>query len=198
MTSHAAIGSWFVGHEAPGTSPAPKRLERLRHPCRRPRITTWINGVLATDYREPDPDIIDSGRIGFQVHAGGVVQAYFKDITPRGTPCQTEAEGRRRSRPPPHASPLTPEEQVAHVQPSTWICCGTGRPRNPTVENLSDSISITRAASGRDRARYPLDANEAGAEAKALFDREVATAYWSSTRPPVPVGRRRVPSPKVW
>lgn len=36
-----------------------------------PRITTWINGVLGTDFYENDPAIPDWGRLGIQVHGGG-------------------------------------------------------------------------------------------------------------------------------
>jgi hypothetical protein len=36
-----------------------------------PRITTWINGVMGTDYRETDPSIPQSGKLGIQVHGGG-------------------------------------------------------------------------------------------------------------------------------
>lgn len=36
-----------------------------------PRITTWINGVMAVDYTETDPGIPQTGRMGIQIHGGG-------------------------------------------------------------------------------------------------------------------------------
>ena len=48
--------------------------------CEGPRIHTWINGVEMIDYREPDASIPQFGKIGFQVHGGGVAEVYYKDI----------------------------------------------------------------------------------------------------------------------
>ena len=36
-----------------------------------PRITTWINGVMGVDYTEADPAIVQTGKLGIQVHGGG-------------------------------------------------------------------------------------------------------------------------------
>jgi hypothetical protein len=46
-----------------------------------PRITTWINGVMGTDYTETDPDIPRTGRLGIQVHGGGTTLVQVKDVT---------------------------------------------------------------------------------------------------------------------
>ncbi|MBI5800081.1 MAG: DUF1080 domain-containing protein [Verrucomicrobia bacterium] len=46
-----------------------------------PRIRTWINGVLAIDYTETDKNIALDGRIGPQVHSGGVCLVQVKDVT---------------------------------------------------------------------------------------------------------------------
>jgi hypothetical protein len=45
-----------------------------------PRITTWINGQMGTDYREIDPSIPLSGKLGLQVHGGGKALVQFRDI----------------------------------------------------------------------------------------------------------------------
>jgi hypothetical protein len=45
------------------------------------RIRTWINGVAGVDYTEPEKEIPQSGRIGLQIHGGGPVQVWFKDVT---------------------------------------------------------------------------------------------------------------------
>lgn len=46
-----------------------------------PRVTTWLNSVLATDYLEPDPDIPDWGKFGIQVHGGGQALVQVRNIT---------------------------------------------------------------------------------------------------------------------
>jgi hypothetical protein len=45
------------------------------------RIRTYINGVQAVDYTEPDASIPQVGRIGLQIHGGAPAQVWFKDIT---------------------------------------------------------------------------------------------------------------------
>ena len=44
------------------------------------RIQTHINGVLAVDYTEQDATIPQWGKIGLQIHGGGMAEASFKDI----------------------------------------------------------------------------------------------------------------------
>jgi hypothetical protein len=45
-----------------------------------PRITTWINGRMGTDYRETDSSIPLSGRLGIQVHGGGKALVQVRNI----------------------------------------------------------------------------------------------------------------------
>jgi hypothetical protein len=45
------------------------------------RLRTYINGVQAVDYTEPDEKIPQEGRIGLQIHGGAPAQVWFKDIT---------------------------------------------------------------------------------------------------------------------
>ena len=45
-----------------------------------PRVRTWINGVMGTDYTEQDPAILDWGKMGIQVHGGGKAVVQVKDI----------------------------------------------------------------------------------------------------------------------
>src|SRR5437868_277308 len=45
-----------------------------------PRITTWINGVMGTDYTEADPSIPDWGKFGIQVHGGGKTVVQVRKI----------------------------------------------------------------------------------------------------------------------
>lgn len=46
-----------------------------------PRIRLSINGRQTIDYTETDPTIPRDGLIGLQVHGGGKVEAWYKDIT---------------------------------------------------------------------------------------------------------------------
>ncbi|MFK7850961.1 MAG: PVC-type heme-binding CxxCH protein [Akkermansiaceae bacterium] len=46
-----------------------------------PRIRVWINDVLVTDFEESNPHIALDGKIGIQVHSGGIAMVEFKDIS---------------------------------------------------------------------------------------------------------------------
>jgi hypothetical protein len=62
-----------------------------------PRIQSWINGVPALDYTEPDPMVIHDGQIGIQVHGGGKALVQAKDVTieelPGPSPLKVKIEG---------------------------------------------------------------------------------------------------------
>ena len=58
-----------------------------------PRITTWINGVMGVDYTEPDPAIVQTGRMGIQVHGGGKALVELKDLTIEELPSTTVSPG---------------------------------------------------------------------------------------------------------
>ncbi|GAA4402537.1 DUF1080 domain-containing protein [Nibrella viscosa] len=45
------------------------------------RIRLYLNGRQTVDYTEPDETIPQTGLIGLQIHGGGKVQIYYKDIT---------------------------------------------------------------------------------------------------------------------
>jgi hypothetical protein len=46
-----------------------------------PRIRSWINDVLALDYKETSANIALDGHIGIQVHGGGKTLVQVKDVT---------------------------------------------------------------------------------------------------------------------
>lgn len=46
-------------------------------------IRTWINGVAALDYTEPDPGIPQSGVLGIQVHGEGVTLVEVRNVSLR-------------------------------------------------------------------------------------------------------------------
>ena len=135
------------------------------------RITTWINGVQAMDYFEPDPTIIGSGRIGFQIHGGGAAEASFKEITIEELPNRAKAIGAALPPPLPHPSPLTPEEEQA----SFTLPPGFKAELVASEPDGGKFVAISFDHAGRmwtmTALEYPMDANETPAEAKALFDR---------------------------
>jgi len=45
------------------------------------RIRSWVNGVPALDYVETEPNIAADGKIGIQIHSGGMAEVQAKDIT---------------------------------------------------------------------------------------------------------------------
>ena len=45
------------------------------------RIRSWVNGVPALDYVEAEPNIATDGKIGIQIHSGGMAVIQAKDIT---------------------------------------------------------------------------------------------------------------------
>lgn len=44
------------------------------------RIQLWLNGMKTVDYTEPDASIDRSGVVALQVHSGGPMEAWYKDI----------------------------------------------------------------------------------------------------------------------
>lgn len=45
-----------------------------------PHMTTWINGVMGTDYRETDPAIPLTGKFGIQIHSGAKALVQVRNI----------------------------------------------------------------------------------------------------------------------
>lgn len=48
--------------------------------CEGPRVRASINGVQTIDYTEPDASLVQSGRIGLQVHGGGKAEVWYRRI----------------------------------------------------------------------------------------------------------------------
>jgi len=56
------------------------------------RITIFLNGALAVDYREEDPQIARDGLIALQVHAGAPMEVQFKDVMIQRVPSPDDAD----------------------------------------------------------------------------------------------------------
>ena len=54
--------------------------------CEGPRVRAFINGLQTIDYTEPDASIVQSGRIGLQIHGGGTAEVWYRDISIRELP----------------------------------------------------------------------------------------------------------------
>ena len=134
------------------------------------RIQTWINGVQAVDYTEADPAIVQTGKLGLQVHGGGKALVQFKDITIEELPPTEKIIGAPE---PPKAakpSPLTPDEQRASftLPPGFEIELVAAESEGigkfvPLAFDQRGALWTTTAL------EYPVDGNENPAAADALY-----------------------------
>jgi putative membrane-bound dehydrogenase-like protein len=138
-----------------------------------PRITTWLNGVMGTDYTETDPVIPDWGKLGIQVHGGGKALVQVKEIaieelppTPPGKKFIGAPEPGKGAK----ASPLTPEEERASftLPPGFEIELVAAE-----SEGIGKFVAIDWDLHGRlwsmTALEYPVDANENPAAARELY-----------------------------
>jgi putative membrane-bound dehydrogenase-like protein len=128
--------------------------------CEGPRIRTWINGVLAIDFTETDPQIPLTGLIGFQAHSGGKFLVEFKDVTIE------ELAGV------PVIDPLSPDsEKSSFVLPEGYEIELVASEQ----QGVPKPITVSWDASGKmwtvTAVEYPVDANENQAQAEALYAR---------------------------
>ncbi len=137
-----------------------------------PRITTWINGVMGVDYTEADPAIVQTGKMGIQVHGGGKALVQVKDISIEELPPTPKREGAPEPKKSAKASPLTPREEHAA------FAIAPGLEMELVVEeHLEKGYGKFVAVHFDQRGRlwtmtareYPVDANENPAAADALY-----------------------------
>ncbi len=136
----------------------PDGWNQYRVRCEGPRIRTWINAKLATDYTETDPAIPRIGLLGLQAHAGGKMLVQLKDITidelPAADGARTPAaEQAGFTVPPGFSVELVASEEQGAGKPITVVWDRHGRMW--TMSALE----------------YPVDANENEAAARALYQR---------------------------
>ncbi|HUR45524.1 MAG TPA: PVC-type heme-binding CxxCH protein, partial [Candidatus Saccharimonadales bacterium] len=120
------------------------------------RIRTYLNGVLGVDYTEQDTKIIQWGKLGFQIHGGGAVEASFKDITIEELPPVKE-------------SPLSALDE----QKSFTLPAGFTVDLIASEPELAKPITVVWDDSGRmwtmTALEYPVDGNENAAKAESLY-----------------------------
>ncbi len=140
-----------------------------------PRVTTWINGVMGTDYTEADAAIVDWGKMGIQVHGGGKALVQVKDIsieelppTPPGKVFRGAPEPKKGAK----AEPVSPEEErarftvapgfVVELVASEDLEAGFGKFITVDWDQHGNLWTMTAL-------EYPVDANESPAVAKELY-----------------------------
>ena len=114
-----------------------------------PRIQAWINGVLAIDYTETDPNIALDGQLGPQVHAGGVTLVQMKDVTIEELPPTPNAptweklggvEGARaKVAPPKQGAEAKPAGKTKNEKMTAQTAITTG-PRTPEEERAAFTL----------------------------------------------------------
>lgn len=137
-----------------------------------PRITTWINGVIGVDYIEADPKIVQTGKMGIQVHGGGKALVQVKDLTIEELPATLDRQGAPEPAKPAQESPLpAAEEQAA-------FALAPGLEMELVVEEdiekgFGKFVAVQFDQQGRlwtmTAREYPVDANENPSAADALY-----------------------------
>ncbi|MGA0133325.1 MAG: PVC-type heme-binding CxxCH protein [Opitutales bacterium] len=157
-----------------------------------PRIRTWINGVQAQDYVEKEPGMAQDGRIGIQLHSGGVAAVQAKDVmieelppTP-GAPTWATLPPVKPAAPKPKAAPKAASRDTSYNNVKGVRRAAEEQqklfrlPEGFTIELVakeSDGFGkfIMLVFDQRGRAwsstalEYPVDANENPAAAEALY-----------------------------
>ncbi len=136
-----------------------------------PRITTWINGVHAVDFTESDPAIPLTGKFGLQIHGGGKTVAQAKDLTIEELPERPKFVVAPEPPKPPHASPLTAEEELPTFSLPPGFEIELVAKEEPGIGKF---ITVDWDQRGRmwsmTALEYPVDGNENAAQAKALYE----------------------------
>ena len=137
-----------------------------------PRIRSWINGVAALDYREPDAAIPLDGHIGFQVHGGGKALVEVKDVAITALP-PTPA-GAAAPKGPPPAGPLSAAEEAQHFSLADGFTAELVLAESEDAANpYGKFVALAFDAHGRlwttTALEYPVDANEDPEASRRLF-----------------------------
>lgn len=138
-----------------------------------PRIRSWINGVAALDYVEPDAAIPLDGRIGIQVHGGGKALVEVKDITIRALPRAKAVEPQLVKLPPP-TEPLSAADEARHFSlakgfTAELVLAESTDPANPYGKFVALAFDSHGRLWTTTALEYPLDANENAEASQRVF-----------------------------
>ncbi|HEX4646821.1 MAG TPA: DUF1080 domain-containing protein, partial [Verrucomicrobiae bacterium] len=125
------------------------------------RITTWLNGVEATDYLEQDSKIPEFGKFGIQIHGGGKAQVQVKDVFLEELPVRPPFVGAAEPAPAVGISPLSAEnEERTFTLPPGFDIELVAR----ESEGIGKFVTVDWDQQGRmwsmTAFEYPVDANE--------------------------------------
>lgn len=152
-----------------------------------PRITTWINGVLGTDFIEKEPTIPDWGKFGIQVHGGGQALVQVKDLSIEELPVTPVRELFVGAPEPAALSDNTGQDRAAAQTGSTSKpATGAEEQKRFTVapgfemelvaqesEGIGKFVAVDWDLHGNlwtmTALEYPVDANENAAYARELY-----------------------------
>lgn len=137
-----------------------------------PRITTWINGVMGVDYFEADPTIIQTGRMGIQVHGGGKALVQVKELTIEELPPAKKLEGAPEPKKSAKVSPLPPGDERAAFSLAPGLEMELVVEEDPG-KGYGKFVAVQFDQRGRlwtmTAREYPVDANENPGAADALY-----------------------------
>ncbi len=157
-----------------------------------PRIQSWINGVPALDYTEPQVDIAQDGHIALQIHSGGIAQVYVKDVMVKELPVTADGptwdkvghpKEKKAAAPPATAAPMK-EGNASNAKPNTpqqqlktFKVPDGFEVELVAAEDEAAGIGKFIAVHFDERGRmwsmtaleYPVDGNENPAAAEALY-----------------------------
>ncbi len=126
--------------------------------CEGSRSRLWINGVLTVDYTERDPNVPRTGHIAVQIHSGGAAKVAFKDLV------ITELKVLE--------SPLSSEEQrQSFVLPQGFEIELVASEESGLPKPIAVSFDDAGRLWSMTATEYPLDGNDAPAQAEALWKR---------------------------
>src|SRR4051812_7062056 len=151
------------------------------------RIQSWINGVPALDYTEPDLQIAQDGLIGIQIHGGGKAVVHVKSVTIEELPATPDVmTWEKLSKLPKPAAAVpqmkegnalaaaakTPEEEVAAFTVPQGFKVELVAAEDVT-NGIGKFVPIAFDQQGRlwttTALEYPVDGNENPAAADALY-----------------------------
>ena len=137
-----------------------------------PRIRSWINGVAALDYREPDAAIPLDGHIGFQVHGGGQALVEVKDVSI--VPLPATPAGAAAPQGPSPTGPLSAADEARHFSLADGFTAELVLAESEAPDNAYGKfVALAFDARGRlwttTALEYPVDANESPEASRQLF-----------------------------
>jgi putative heme-binding domain-containing protein len=140
--------------------------------ARGPSIRTWINGVAALDFVEPEASIPSDGQIGIQVHGGGKAQVEIKDITI--TPLPGMPTGALQPASKASMEPLSAAEEAKHFRLAQGFTAELVLEESTDAANeYGKFVALAFDARGRlwttTALEYPVDGNESPEAAKKLY-----------------------------